>query len=371
MNIIVDMHNINFTDSGIGIFESQLISRLCHYDDMNLSGLVNFRRADSKSNYTRFPFPVKYSYLPYKVIYNKPAIKLPLSYEHIAGKPCDVNLFLTYRLPRVYFRKPVISCIHDILALKTPMENQEITNEYRKTIVHTLKNTDLLLTVSESSKKDLIDNLNVKPEKIHIIYNAIDHSEYSKVYTDSALQSVREKYKLPNKFILYFGGLRRHKNIPNLVRAYALLGPTIRSEVKLVITKGNDEIKKLITDLKIDHDVYFTGYVDEADKVALYKMAEVSSYISLYEGFGVPIIEAQAAGTPVITSNLSSMPEAAGGAAILVDPNNPEEISSNLEKLLNDRELRQQLIAKGRANAQKYNWDDSAGKLRNLILTLK
>ena len=217
-----------------------------------------------------------------------------------------------------------------------------------------------ILTVSESSKKDLIDYFGIKPDKISIVHNGINFDHLSEPISTYEKAYIKDKYTLPDKFILNFGAYRVHKNIERLLEAYALLPEIIRKEYKLVLTRSNEILNKLICNLKIENNVLITGFVDEDDKKALYQMADIVYYASLYEGFGVPIIEAQACQTPVLTSNVSSMPEASGGAAFLVNPYSVDEIRDGLLTLISDSKLRNEITLKGLLNAQKYSWRESA-----------
>ena len=193
---------------------------------------------------------------------------------------------------------------------------------------------------------------------------------FNKALSETELAIVRAKYKLPKKFILYFGNIRKHKNVDSLIKAYSLLSTPVRNEVSLVITQGNDELRQLVKELNLVDQVHFTSFIDDKDLPSIYKLAQVMAFISSYEGFGLPIIEAMAAGTPVITSNVSSMPEIAGDAAILVSPLQLEEISEALEKVIQNPEIRAKMIASGYDNAQKYSWKHSGEKLALLCSKL-
>lgn len=368
MKINVDLQSANNLGSGISVFENELVNRLVNFGDLELHGCVNYIRACVEKDFSRFPFSVTYSYIPLKIV---SGMKMPFSYECMMHNTADINLFFTYSTPNVQYKKPVVSCIHDLIPFKTTMENPELVENYRKTIMRTNDISEVLMTVSQSSKNDLIEYLGIPEHKIRIVYNGVEYERFAQHIETMKLQKVREKYHLPEHFILYLGGLRKHKNIDNLIRAYAMLPKNIKADVKLVLTKSNDELHHLISELHIETNVYFTGFIDEGDKTAVYRLADVFSFVSLYEGFGVPIIEAQAAGVPVITSNISSMPEAAGDAALLVDPKKPEEISNMLEKIINDSSLRDNLVERGKNNARKFNWDTSANVLHQILLEFK
>ena len=278
---------------------------------------------------------------------------MPLSYEKMVGRDADVSLFAAYNLPYVRFNNAVVSTIHDLILFKVTPEDKKIADDYKKRIRHAVNVSDSIITVSNSSKNDLINILNVPEDKITVAYNGVDFNRFNTKISVEKQYAVRHKYKLPQHFMLYFGTYRRHKNIENMVKAYSMLDKSYRDYYKLVITNGNPNIIRYVNELGIQDDVTFTGFIDDEDKVALYQLADISLYVSLYEGFGIPIIEAMAAGTPVITSNTSSMPEAAGEAATLVDPYSPEEISSAMIKLIDNRDYYNCMINKGFQNAKK------------------
>ena len=182
------------------------------------------------------------------------------------------------------------------------------------------------------------------------------------------LESIREKYNLPQKYILYLGTIEPRKNIERIVKAFKKYKKEVSDDLKLVIVgkKGwkYDNIMKLIESMETD--IIITGYIDEDDKIPIYKLAQIFVFPSLYEGFGMPILEAMAAGTPVITSNISSMPEVAGEAGILVDPFNEDEIFEAYRKILSDKELRREMIQKGLEQAKKFEWKKSVEILEKI-----
>lgn len=363
MKLNYDITSLCYVGSGIGVFEQEIGKIINKAPNMNLRGCLNFQRNIDKNALGNLPFQVKYSGIPYKIVYN---VRCPFSYESMMGK-ADVNLFATYNLPLVKFKKPTIGTIHDLILLKTKTESDEVIQHHKSILKHTLEVSDSILTVSEASKLDIAQYFDVAPEKITVVHNGVDYNAYRKEYTSQQKEIIRKKYNLPDKYFLYFGSLRKHKNVERLIRAYALLSSETRKEYKLVITNANTEIKKLIELLNLQNDVVSTGFVDEQDKVLIYQLAFVSIFVSLYEGFGIPIIEAQAAGTPVITSNTSSMPEAAGGAALLVDPHEIEQISCAMQQYVQNSDLYARKREQGLLNAQTFSWDSAADKVLDVL----
>lgn len=165
--------------------------------------------------------------------------------------------------------------------------------------------------------------------------------------------------------------MRKHKNIERLIRAYSILPKELRDEYKLVITKGTDALREMTRELNLTDRVVFTPFIDNDDKAGMYQLASLYAYISLYEGFGIPIIESQAAGTPVLTSNVSSIPEVAGDSALCVDPTNVEEIADGMNSILTNEKLRSSLVDKGYVNAKSYSFENAGENLYKFVISLK
>lgn len=371
MKINVNLQSLNNWGTGICLFGNKLIEQLNHNTNYELYGCFNFVRDIKLKDLNRYSFPVKYSKIPSKLVYSRLInSSLPFYYHRMMGNKAEINLFFTYRIPRVKYKGITISTIHDLIPLKVPQENKQIEIDYRNDITFAINHSDYLITVSEASKKDIISEFNYPENRITVIPNGVDFDFFNKSPSKAELEKARAKYKLPKKFILYFGNIRKHKNVDSLIKAYSLLSNEIRNEVSLVITQGNDELRQLVKELNLVDQVHFTSFIDDIDLPSIYKLALVMAFISSYEGFGLPIIEAMAAGTPVITSNVSSMPEIAGDSAILVSPLQLEEISEALEKVIQNPEIRAKMIALGYDNAKKYSWKQSGDKLASLCYKL-
>ncbi len=266
--------------------------------------------------------------------------------------------------------------IHDLSFLRYP----EFFNR-RKNFWHRLINVkklvnkfDHLIAVSQNTKDDIVELLGVAPEKVSVIHSGID-SSYFPVIDVEGLVRVKRRYQLPEKFILYLGNVEPRKNLGGLIRAYNKLRdcrPDL-SPVRLVIAgatgwKIGDIFKELLSS-KYQDDIIFLGYVDKADKPAIYSLAAVFAYPSFYEGFGFPPLEAMACGTPVVTSNISSLPEIVGSAALTIDPHNVGAIASALEQILTDKELAQRLRREGFKQVKQFNWETAAQKYLELFRT--
>ncbi len=228
---------------------------------------------------------------------------------------------------------------------------------------------DVILTPSENSRSDALDKYQIADSKIQVLRSGLS-SAFITHDTDNLTQ-VKQKYNLPDKYILYLGTLEPRKNIESVIEAYKIFNiqyPISNIQYSLVIAGApgwkNKKILKLISQTP---GVQYIGYVDEADKPALYKSASLFVYPSLYEGFGFPVLEAMAMGVPVITSNRSSLPEVADNAAYLVNPHNISEIANGMRLILSDERLRNILIERGKKQAEKFKWAETAKNIKQII----
>ncbi len=190
------------------------------------------------------------------------------------------------------------------------------------------------------------------------------HESYRPVTEPWILDAVRERYLLPPRFVLYFGGFDLRKNVHRVIRAYASLPRTLRQEYKLVIAGrlhllGHPlypDPRPLVRQLGLEDEVVFTGQIREQDKVPIYSAASVFVFPSLYEGFGMPVLEAMACGCAVVTSNVSSLPEVVGDTGVLVDPYSVEAIAQAIQELLEDPDRRAELGRRARERSRQFSW---------------
>ncbi len=238
---------------------------------------------------------------------------------------------------------------------------------------------DRIISVSESTRQDLINLYKIDQEKIKTIYLGVGE-EFQKLKVDSSVGGeklkIKEKYRLPDKFVLYLGTIEPRKNIIGLIRAFELLKDknSDLADLWLVIAgvKGwlYDEIFEEAKKSKYSGRILFTGFIEPADKVYLYNLASLFVYPSLFEGFGFPPLEAMACGVPVITSNISSLPEIVGNAGLMIDPYNISELAWAMEEVLSDAVLREELASRGLERARIFSWDKCAGETLSLITSL-
>ncbi|MHC4221400.1 MAG: glycosyltransferase family 4 protein [Planctomycetota bacterium] len=230
------------------------------------------------------------------------------------------------------------------------------------------RKADGIFAISEHTKKDVLRYTGCTPEKITVTYEAADPM-YQPILDKSQLQRVRDKYDLPQKFIMYVGSLSPRKNIVRLMQAFAKISTKIDHKIVLTASKSWDDsdVYQAIDQLGLQDRVKKIGYVEPEDMPALYNLADMYVYVSLYEGFGLPVLEAMQSGCPVIASDTTSIPEVAGDAAMLVNPLDVDAIADAIYKVSTDPEMRQKLINSGYRQAEKFSWDKCAKTMLDVI----
>jgi glycosyltransferase involved in cell wall biosynthesis len=263
---------------------------------------------------------------------------------------------------------PTVVTVHDVIQLVLP-EYQMLARQrvYFGLVTRTLRRATAIVTVSACSRQDLIRTVGVPPERVFVVENAIPAS-LQPVTDRERLAAVRARHGLGERFILYLGANDLRKNLNRLIRAYAALPPALQDTHQLVVAGRQwphdhplyPDPRLVASELGLQDRVVFTGGVPEEEKAVLLSAATVFAFPSLYEGFGLPVLEAMACGTPVLTANTSSLPEVAGDAALMVDPTSVTEISEGLAALLESPERRKALAERGIERASRYRWSDVA-----------
>ncbi len=275
-----------------------------------------------------------------------------------------------YVLPRLVSCRSVVT-IHDCIHLMFPqyLPNRLALAYARTSITMAARRANRVLTVSESSKRDILRFVDVPPGKIDVIYNAYDE-RFGVEPREEDVARVRERYQLHDEFVLYAGNVKPHKNLARLIEAFHIVRHRGLDHLKLVLI-GDDiskyaSLRRAVHRYQLHKYVRFLGYLPEETLAVMYRLAGVFVFPSLYEGFGLPPLEAMVSGTPVVTSNVSSLPEVAGNAALLVDPYDPEAIADGIYKVLADEALRCELRQKGLARAKQFSWEDSVRRVREI-----
>jgi len=282
----------------------------------------------------------------------------------------NLDIFIaptSYIIPAIHNpnKIKVLITVHDLIAFLYPKNHSKkaILTE-RLTLKHALKKVRKILSVSQNTKKDLIKQFGVKENLIEIIHNAA--SDSFGIIEHDQCESFRKTKNLPEHFILGVGTIEPRKNYQTLIEAYSKI-TAHHQDVKLVIAgkKGwkSNTIFEKVKKLQLENSVIFLGYVTENELAKLYNLATIFAYPSLYEGFGIPTLEAMKCGCPVVTSSTSSLPEVVEDAALLINPNSVNDLTNALHKLLSTPSLNEELRNKGFKQYKKFSWETSARKL--------
>ncbi len=275
-----------------------------------------------------------------------------------------------------YVLPPLIPCrsivtIHDCIHLMFP---QYLPNRFahayaRASFWSATQRASRVLTVSEASKRDILRFFKIPEDRVAVIYNAIDE-RFHVPPPEEEMVRVRERYQLNDRFVMYAGNVKPHKNLERLIDAFMLLRQDGLQDVKLLIT-GNQiskyaTLRRAVHRYNLHKHVRFLGFLPDQTLAVLYRLADVFVFPSLYEGFGLPPLEAMASGTPVVTSNVSSLPEVVGDAAILINPYDPESLADGIRRVLTDDALRADLKTRGLARAREFSWEESVTRIRQI-----
>lgn len=268
---------------------------------------------------------------------------------------------------------PMVLTVHDLIPLMPKDKSRRkmelklrMINSYWRTITpKASRRASRIITISEASKSDIRRILNVPDERISVVPTGL-HPDFHPITDPNLLRKTREVHSLPERFILGLVSSDPRKNCRGIVRAAGLASRELEG-IEIVLICASLAAREMALDIAYQHQSHLPKMilldpVSRQDLTAIYTLADALVFPSFYEGFGLPIIEAMACGTPVVTSNVSSMPEIAGDAAILVDPNDPEAISRGLVEILRGSDLRAKLIARGKERADEFSWKRTAEK---------
>lgn len=357
---------------GVGHYTYQLIRHLLDIDKENEYVLFFDFRVREK-DVKKFSRPnVKIKFYPFSD-YKK---YLPGAYNEILGTATLVkeNLDILHttspmsRIPVSYRGKTVVT-VHDLAVYKVPDVFPSLASTKTRAVLNLMiSKADRIIAVSESTEKDICEIFKCPKDKIKVIYSGFDRRLFEE--SGVARERVLEKYGIKDRYILFLGTLEPLKNVVRLFEAYKLFrsnckkDSAMKCDWKLVMAGKNGwlskDFKQVAKDLEISKNVIFTGYVIGDDLVPLFKNADFFVMPSLYEGFGTTVLEAFATDTPAIVSNVSSLPEIAGGAALFVNPLDVQDIAAAMTKFAYDDNLKNEYREKGKKQLEKFNWDKCA-----------
>lgn len=278
----------------------------------------------------------------------------------------DLVHFPHFNHPLLYRGKFVVT-IHDLTLSQYAERGSKIKRAlYKKIITHAAKKSEMILTVSDYVKNDIAREFKIPPKKIVTTYNGID-KKFTKITSARALKKV-EKYGLTNPYILSVGQWREHKNLIRLLEAFAeiLKDPKFKGKIDLAFVGREDpkypRLKQKVVELNLAKSVKVTGFVEDEDLPMIYNCANLFVMPSLSEGFGLPGLEAQACGVPVVSSKKTCLPEVYGKGAIYFDPLDTRDMAEKIQEVLQNRKLADELVREGIENAKKFTWENTAQK---------
>ena len=363
LHIVFDARRVQ--DFGIGTYIRSLVHALGEIDKTNRYTLVN-GPADQR---TLTGLPENFHHAIYA--------RTDHNYlDHVAfpiflhGLSPDLVHIPLNRVPLLMI-KPYVVTIHDMANLFFEEKRSSLHMQLRRfRFRRGLTRANRVIAVSEATRRDVERHMGVSPDRIRRVYNAPDPGFLAAATPDAQeRQRIMERYQIDYPFLLYAGNIRRHKNIPRLVEAFAVAReqlaahPTYK-DLRLVIIGDTisqyPAVRQAVIKSRVESVVRFLGFVPFDTLRCFYESAAAFVFPSRYEGFGLPPLEAMACGTPVVASNVSSLPEVVGDAAILVNPENVFDIARGIQEVLLDEELRVRLIRRGREQAARFSWNWTA-----------
>lgn len=288
--------------------------------------------------------------------------------RYVRVHPVDI-LQVQYITPFFVPKKvKIVTIIHDVSFKVFPQMIKKMDLFFLNNLIPlSLKRADKIIGVSQFTAQEIIKHYKIDESKVDWIHNAVAENFFTDISYDQ-MEAVRKKYVLPEKFVLYIGTLQPRKNLPALIEAYVKMSSEKRGDLKLVLAGGkghnfDSQIKDCIKAYSLKDYVFLPGFIDEADKPVLIKLAHAFCFPSLYEGFGIPILEAMTLGVPVLASDIPPHREVTGGSALLFDTGKPAEFAEKLLRIVTDENLRLGLKEKGMLQAKNFSWEKTAQKL--------
>lgn len=345
--------------TGIEEYSFQVIKDLM--DKLKDHRVVLYIKPGQRSTVNGYQIPdnwkFKIIYFPY--LWTQIGLSLEMLFH-----PVDVLFIPAHTVPCIHPKNTVVT-IHGLEYEFYPNSYSFLERLYMRCVIkNSCRWAKKIIAVSENTKKDLITLYKVPENKISVIYEGVD---IKKQETEN-----REQEKL-NKYLLFIGRLEERKNICGIIEAFEILKEKYKIPHKLILAGksgyGWNKIESQISNLKNKEEVILKGFVSEEEKWEMLKNADVFLFPSFYEGFGLPIIEAQSVGVPVVASNVSSIPEITGSSAILVNPHKPQEIAEATYRFISDNNFRNDIINKGLENVKRFSWEKCAEEIRRLIIT--
>ena len=365
MNILIDFSQIPKQKVGVGVYALNLVKQIAKLDLENSYYILvqDDEHSLDSSERNNFKLINIQSKIFRKVIFRLLLEQWLIPYI-IIKKKIDIVHSLHYSFPLITFRAKKVVTIHDMTFFKFPKYHQIIKRYYFSFFIHLVaRMADKVISLSESTLRDFISLTSARKDKVSVVHLGVDWATSS--FPRERAELVKKKYGIDGKYLLFVGMIEPRKNVGNLILAYDKLLKVNKDYHLVIVGKkgwGYRKVFNLIDDLRLHDRIIFTGFVEEEDKPFIIRDAKIFVYPSMYEGFGIPVLEALSLGIPTITSNVSSLPEITGGAALLVDPANVDELYLGMKRLLEDETLYQELKKKSVLQARKFSWMKTAQK---------
>lgn len=357
MNIGIDARMYGYAQTGIGNYIRHLLEYVF--------------KLDKENNYVIFLLSEEYDSfrLPHKKIRKvrvsarwygwKEQLLLPVE---LYKEKLDLMHFTHFNSPILYFGKSIVT-IHDITPYFFPghkMKSLIRKSGFRAVFFSSVKKASKVIAVSQNTKNDIVRHFKISPDKIAITHEGID-GQFRIINDEKKLNQLRKKYNISKPFIFYTGVWRNHKNLVGLIKAFGALKNKYKLNYQLVLGGKEDpyypEAKRTWENLGLGKDIIRTGFIDQEKMSLFYNAAEVFVIPSFYEGFGLIGLEAMACGTPVVSSDRTSLPEILGDAAVYFNPENYRQIAEKINMVLIDKKLYNELVEKGFEQIKKYSWE--------------
>ena len=371
-NITIDMSPLVHGSRAVSQCTASIVSELIEIEGMEFN-LIYFgyqkkyekRLSLRESRFKEKVIPIPYRFLiPAWKIFSRPTIEMMVP---------ECNLLYTNEF---YFPPAkdatILATVHGLAYRIIPEKIfPHIVRFLDKGLSYLLKHADYLIAVSETTRRELIDQVGVSPERIYVVTHGVDSRFKQPKNRQDVLNRVKNVFGLKRPYILYVGAIGLHKNIMGILAAYEMISAKTSHELVLAGPPDSawDEAHSFVADHNLSERVHFLGYIDPYGNNLpdLYNGADLFVFPSFYEGWTSPPLEAMACGTPVITSNCSSLPETVGDAAVKIDPDNPEALADEMRRVLSSKALQSDLIEKGLRYSAFHTWKNSAEKLARVF----
>ena len=360
MHIAIDAHSVGTQLAGNETYAVNLIEALAQIDQVNQYTVYVTKNEAVDRFANRWPnFQVR------RTLPHTPLVRIPLTLSaELRRNPVDV-LHVQYTAPP-FAPCPIVSTIHDLSFEHLPETfTRRSRAQLRLTVRGTARRAALILTLSEFSRRDVIEIYTVDPDRV-LVTPAAAPANFAPVENETELKDIRERYGIKPNYLLSLGSIQPRKNLARLIEAYALLRTSRAGDQlpQLVIAgkRGwlDNEIQRAAQRENRNESIKFIGYVPEKDLPALYSAAICFVYPSFFEGFGLPVLEAMQCGTPVIAGNRTSLPEVAGAAALLFDPFDTRALAEAIGRIIDSPDTRAELRVKGLERARNFSWTATA-----------